>query len=140
MPPVDTPPMSARVLDSAFGRLCLLLLCAAYIQGGLVKMFDFAGAVAEMRHFGLEPAVPIAALTIALELGAPLLIVVGIQRWLGATALAAFTFAASFIANRFWEMEGAARTMSTNAFFEHVGLAGAFLLVAWLDRSARAGR
>lgn len=32
-------------------ELALLALCAAYIQGPLVKMFDYEGAVAEMVHF-----------------------------------------------------------------------------------------
>ena len=45
----------------------LLALCAAYVQGGLVKALDFSGAVAEMAHFGLQPAAPFAAATIALE-------------------------------------------------------------------------
>lgn len=132
---VAAPAMVSKPLDSAFGRLCLLLLCAAYFQGGIVKAYDFPGAVAEMRLFGLEPAVPIALLTIVLELGASVLVVTGRQRWLGAIALALFTFAASLIANRFWELEGTARLMSANGFFEHLGLVGAFMLVARLDRS-----
>jgi uncharacterized membrane protein YphA (DoxX/SURF4 family) len=37
------------------------------------------------------------------------------------------------MANRFWELAGHERIMSENGFFEHIGLAGAFLLVAWLD-------
>jgi uncharacterized membrane protein YphA (DoxX/SURF4 family) len=36
--------------------VCLLGLCAAYIQGGLVKATDFNGAVAELAHFGLPPS------------------------------------------------------------------------------------
>ena len=36
--------------------VCLLGLCAAYIQGGLVKATDFNGAVAELEHFGLPPS------------------------------------------------------------------------------------
>lgn len=31
-------------------RLALVALCAAYIQGPLVKIFDFTGAQAEMQH------------------------------------------------------------------------------------------
>jgi uncharacterized membrane protein YphA (DoxX/SURF4 family) len=34
-------------------RLFLLMLCAAYIQGGAQKLFDYPGAIAEMQHFGL---------------------------------------------------------------------------------------
>lgn len=126
------------VADRPFVRavhgLALLLLCAAYLQGGLVKAFDFEGAVAEMQHFGLQPAGPMAAAVIVLELGASALILAGRWRWLGALALAAFTLAATAIALRFWEMPpGPPRFMATNAFFEHLGLAGGFLLVAWHD-------
>ncbi len=36
-------------------------------------------------------------------------------------------------ANNFWALEVPVRFMAENAFFEHLGLAGAFLLVAWED-------
>lgn len=125
---------SASSLESPRLRwAALLLLVAAYLHGGMVKLIDFEAAVAEMHHFGLEPAVPVAAATIALELGASVMILSGRLRWLGALALALFTLAATFIANRFWMAAAAERFMMTNAFFEHVGLAGALLLVAWCD-------
>ena len=116
-------------------RWCaLLLLCAAYLQGGLAKAFDFDGAVAEMQHFGLQPAGVLAPAVIVLELGASALVLGGRWRWLGALALAVFTLAATALALRFWEMApGSARFMATNAFFEHLGLAGGLLLVAWHD-------
>lgn len=118
-------------------RLCLLLLCAAYLQGGIEKALDFPGAVAEMEHFGLRPALPLAALTIAGELGASVMVVGGWWRWAGAAWLALFTLAANGIANRYWELAGPARRMAENGFYEHLGLAGAFLLVAWFDLRAR---
>jgi uncharacterized membrane protein YphA (DoxX/SURF4 family) len=117
---------------------CLLLLCSAYVQGGLEKAFDFPAALAEMRHFGLAPAAPLALLTIVGELGAALLVLSGWKRWAGAAYLALFTLAANLVANRFWELAGAARRMSENGFFEHLGLAGAFILVAWFDWNRRA--
>ena len=90
-----------------------------------------------MHHFGLAPAAPIAAAVIALELGASVAIVLGVWRWLAALALAFFTLSASFIANRFWEMDGPERFMAMNGFFEHLGLVGAFVLVAWYDVRTR---
>lgn len=117
----------------AWRTLALLLLCSAYIQGGLDKAFDFPSAIAEMQHFGLAPAAPLALLTIFGELAAPVLIVTGAWRWLGALYLGAFTFMATLVANPFWHMTGTERFMNENAFFEHLGLSGAFLLVAWLD-------
>jgi uncharacterized membrane protein YphA (DoxX/SURF4 family) len=113
----------------------LLGLCAAYIQGGLNKLLDYPGAVAEAVHFGLPMPGLVAAGTIVLEMGASILILAGRLRWLGALALMAFTLAATFIANRFWELAvGQERFMMANAFHEHLGLAGAFLLVALWDR------
>lgn len=113
--------------------LALLALCGAYLQGGATKLADWPGALAEMRQFGLTPAPLFAGLSITVELFAPLMVLTGIFRWLGALALAGFTLLASFRANRFWTMTGAARRGSANAFFEHLGLAGAFVLVAWFD-------
>ena len=113
--------------------VCLLLLCSAYLQGGINKLTDFGSAVGEMQHFGLSPAAPLAALVIGLELGASLLILTGFYRWLGAGFLGIFTLMATFVANRFWEMAGMERFVAANSFFEHLGLTGAFLLVAWLD-------
>lgn len=113
--------------------LALLCLCAAFLQGGVDKVRDFRGAVAEMRQFGLAPAAPIAVATIALQLGASALIVSGWYRWAGALALAAFTVIAAFLADRFWAAPQAERQRTANAFFEHWGLVGGMLLVAWHD-------
>ncbi|MDH6170827.1 putative membrane protein YphA (DoxX/SURF4 family) [Variovorax boronicumulans] len=81
--------------------IALLLLCAAYLQGGFNKAADFASAIAEMNHFGVSPAAPMAAAVIVLELGASALILTGFYRWLGAAALGAFTLFATFVALRF---------------------------------------
>jgi uncharacterized membrane protein YphA (DoxX/SURF4 family) len=130
-------PTSTRPRTGVIQWCCLLLLCSAYLQGGLEKAFDFPAALAEMRHFGMAPAAPLAVLTIAGELGASVLVLCGLLRWAGAAYLALFTLAANLVANRFWELSGMARAMSENGFFEHLGLAGAFLLVAWLDWQGR---
>ena len=113
--------------------VALLGLCAAYLQGGVTKVLEFEGAVAETRHFGLEPAAPLAAATIITELCGSALILFGVFRWLGALWLAGFTLLATFAANRFWELAPPGRFMAENQFFEHLGLIGGFLLVAWLD-------
>jgi len=127
--------MARPIFGSAALRfLAYLGLCAAYLQGGLVKLSDFPGAIGEMQHFGLAPAPVFAVLVIVLELGASALILIGRLRWLGALALAGFTLLATLLALRFWELPaGQQRFMAANSFFEHLGLVGGFLLVAWLD-------
>ena len=129
----------AAIARPAFGAPAMRLLgylglCAAYLQGGLVKLIDLSGATAEMAQFGLAPAPVFAVLVIVLELVASMMILTGVFRWLGALALAAFTVLATFVALRFWTMPpGLGRFMAANSFFEHFGLIGGFLLVAWID-------
>jgi uncharacterized membrane protein YphA (DoxX/SURF4 family) len=131
--------VAARFATPAVRWVAMLGLCAAYIQGGLTKLFDFSSAIAEMNHFGLAPVVPYAVLTIALELIASLMILSGIYRWLGALGLAGFTLLATFVANRFWEALPPERFMMTNSFFEHLGLVGGFVLIAWHDLRSQSG-
>lgn len=119
--------------------IALLLLCAAYLQGSIDKLLDFPGAIAEMTHFGLAPPTLFAGLVIALELAASLAILSGVLRWAGALALALFTLGATFVAVRFWELPLPQRLPAANTFFEHLGLAGGFLLVAWYDWRERRG-
>jgi uncharacterized membrane protein YphA (DoxX/SURF4 family) len=124
---------AAQFATPAVRWIALLGLCAAYLQGGLDKATDFPSAIAEMNHFGLAPAAPFAIAVIVLELGASALILIGFYRWLGALALAGFTLMATFIANRFWGLAPPERFIAANSFFEHLGLVGGFLLVAWHD-------
>ena len=113
-------------------RLALLALCAAYIQGPFMKMSDFAGAKAEMAHFGLYPTALMAVVVIVFELAASVMVVSGWGRRPASLALAGFTLMATMLALRFWDLPAGSpdRMMAMNAFFEHVGLAGAFVLVA----------
>ena len=131
-----------RIISAPMVRtVAILALCAAYIQGPLTKIFDFNGALAEMDHFGLHPAAFFAVTVIAFELIASAMVVSGLLRWAGALALACFTLLATIIALRFWEMApGMERMMATNAFFEHIGLAGAFIFVAATDLAKDAGK
>jgi len=118
--------------------LARLLLVGAYLLGGLVKLADWQGAVAEQTHFGMHPPALWAALTIAVELVGPVLILTGRWIWLGAGMLGVFTLLAAFTANAFWTMPpGPERFGATNAFFEHLGLIGGFFLAALVAEQAK---
>ncbi len=117
--------------------LARLLLVGAYMVGGFAKLTDWSGAVAEQAHFGMSPPALWAGMTIAVEIIGPLLILLGRMVWLGAGMLGVFTLLAAFVANAFWTMEGQERFMATNAFFEHVGLVGGFILAALVAEHAR---
>ncbi len=118
--------------------LARLLLVGAYLLGGLVKLADWQGAAAEQAHFGMHPPALWAALTIAVELVGPVLILTGRWVWLGAGMLGVFTLLAAFTANAFWTMPpGPERFGATNAFFEHLGLIGGFILAALVAEQAK---
>ncbi len=76
----------SRLATPAVRWVALLGLCAAYLQGGIVKLANFNEALAEMNHFGLSPAMPFAIAVLALELVASVAILTGYWRWLGALA------------------------------------------------------
>ena len=107
-------------------------LTCAYWIGGLNKIVDFSGAVAEQEHFGLRPGAAFAAATIFVELGGALLVISGRFVWLGAGALGVFTTLAACVANNFWALQGQARFMAMNAFFEHLGLVAGLVMAALL--------
>lgn len=106
----------------AFSVLLRVGLASAYLIGGIDKAMDFPGAVAEQAHFGLQPAALWAVLAIAVELIAPVLLIVNRWTWVAAGALAVLTLVAMVVANNFWDLSGQARFMAKNAFFEHLGL------------------
>jgi len=110
--------------------LARLALVGAYLLGGLVKLSDWPAAVAEQAHFGTSPPALWAGVTIAVELIGPILILWGRFIWLGAGMLGVFTVFAAIVANDFWNLQGQERFMATNAFFEHLGLVGGFVLAA----------
>ena len=130
------------------GRMTALLdvvaragLCLAFVYSGMAKLADFPSAVAEQAHFGLQPAVFFAAATIVVQLGGATMVLFCRGRWraLGALVLAGFTVAATWIGHAFWTMQGMERFHNLNAFLEHAGLVGGFLLVAayaWRDAAS----
>lgn len=117
--------------------LARLALASAYLLGGVVKLFDFPGAVAEQAHFGLQPAALWAVVAIIVEIAGALLLILGRFVWLAAGMLGALTAVATLVANNFWALQGHERFMATNSFFEHLGLIAGLAMAAMIaDRRA----
>lgn len=138
----DTPRWVGVILSSPWTSAAARIgLISAYLFGGLTKLFDFPGAVAEQEHFGLHPGWLWASLTIAVELIGPALVIFGRFVWLGAGALGVLTAVAALVANNFWTLQGPPRTSALNGFLEHVGLIAGFVMAALLaERSGRLDR
>ena len=126
-------PITRLLGDTRFAVLAATLLTLPYWTSGIAKLFDLAGALGEARHFGLEPAALVVAVTILVQIGGSLLIIVGRQAWLGAGALGVFTAIATLIAHPFWQVaDPMTRFHERNTFLEHVGLIGGLMLAAIL--------
>ena len=135
MNPLRNPRWVDAILDwNGTWLLARLALTCAYWIGGLTKLLDFPGAIAEQQHFGLAPPALFAAATIAVELIGSALVVAGRWVWLGAGALGVFTLVATFIVHAFWTMQGQERFLATNAFVEHLGLVAGLVMAAMLAR------
>ena len=107
-------------------------LISAYLLGGLTKLLNFSGAIAEQERFGFSPGWLWAALTILIEIGGSVLVLSGYAVWLGAGALGCLTAVAMFRADNFWTKSGQERLTQANTFFEHLGLIAGLVLIAFI--------
>jgi uncharacterized membrane protein YphA (DoxX/SURF4 family) len=137
-PKTDTPRWVAAILSLPWLLpISRAALVSAFLIGGVQKLTDFNGAIAEQAHFGLEPASLWAAAAIIVEIGGSALVILGRFVWLGAGGLGVLTAIAMLTANSFWTMEGHDCFMALNSFFEHLGLIAGLVLVSVLSLHAQ---
>jgi len=108
-----------------------------FVVSGTIKLLDFPAAVAEQEGHGLRPGAFWAALTIAVQIVGPLLVISGRFVWLGAGALGVFTAMAALVGHGFWAMQGEQRFVAMNVFLEHIGLIGGLIMTALVAEHAR---
>lgn len=131
-------PIAALLGDRRLGIAAAILLTLPYWTSGIAKIADWNGALGEAAHFGLQPAIAVAALTILVQLGGSLLVILGRQALLGAGALGVFTALATLIAHPFWTVaDPIARFHERNTFLEHAGLIGGLILAAIVQEKNR---
>ena len=111
-------PLAARVL-----------LAQLFIVSGCGKIGGFAKTAVYMSGMGLPLSNLLLVLTIALEVGGGLLLIVGWQaRWI-ATAFFAFTFLTAVIFHPFWHADAASFGAQLNNFMKNLAIMGGMLYV-----------
>jgi uncharacterized membrane protein YphA (DoxX/SURF4 family) len=114
------------------GLLLRFLLCSAYVWSGVTKLIAFnATANHFSSRFGLPAPHAAVALTVGVQLAGSAMFITGWMAAMAAIALALFTMVATIVAYPFWKMTGVERSRNIETFLEHVGLAAAFLMLAW---------
>ena len=138
---MDTPAAIVRLLGHPVtllvARVCVTL---PFLVGGVFKLTDWPGGLAEMESVGLHPAGLFNLLALVTELGGSGLVILNRRTWLGAGALGVFTVLTTFLAHRFWIFTGAERVREFNSFLEHATIAAAFILVAALSFRTQSDR
>jgi putative oxidoreductase len=114
---------------SLIGRALLALL---FIPAGYMKIAGFAGTVGYIAAKGVPLPEVCAAISIAVELGLGVLLLVGWQARWAALGLAIFVAAITPIFHNFWTMEAAQKMMNEQSFYKNLAIVGGLLVVAAL--------
>ncbi|HWZ72493.1 MAG TPA: DoxX family protein [Casimicrobiaceae bacterium] len=107
-----------------------ILLGSIFVLSGFQKLMGYSGLAATLAGKGLPMPEVLAVLTVAIELGAGLLLVVGWKARWAALLLFLFIIPVSLTFHNFWTMEGAQVAMNKIQFLKNVSIMGGMLLVA----------
>lgn len=138
------PPRLSTKLDqilrmSWVGYVARVALTFMFWSSGLAKLLDMETGLAEMRHYGLEPAILFYWATVVVVLGGSLLVILDRWTWLGAGALAVFTLLTIPIAHDFWTMEEPFRTIEFHVVMEHITVVGGLLVAIYASAIRKGG-
>ena len=107
-----------------------ILLGSIFVLSGFQKLMAFSGLVASISGKGLPMPEVLAVLTIAIELGAGLLLVIGWKARWAAFLIFLYIIPVSLVFHNFWAMEGAQAAMNQIAFLKNLSIMGGMLMVA----------
>ena len=107
-----------------------ILLGAIFVLSGFKKLMAFSGLVASISGKGLPMPEVLAVLTVAIELGAGLLLVIGWKARWAAFLIFLYIIPVSLVFHNFWAMEGAQAAMNQIAFLKNLSIMGGMLMVA----------
>lgn len=113
-----------------------VLLAAMFVLAGFDKIGGFEGTAGYIGSVGLPFAEVLTALTIAVEIGAGLALIVGFKVRIAALLLAGFTLAASVLFHNFWAMPADQAYVQQLMFMKNISVAGGLLMIVALGGGA----
>jgi transmembrane protein len=129
-----TPKFIDRILKSdGLWHVSRLTITFMYWYAGIGFALDFQGAEQAMSSTGLQPLWLVAALTIVVEVGGSLLIILDRAVWLGAGALGVFTALTIPLVHHFWNMTGPAAVQAQLESEEHLTVIAGLTIVSILS-------
>lgn len=107
-----------------------ILIGALFLTAGIRKAMFFAGSAGYFAKLGFPAAEAMTVLSIVIEVGGALLLIIGWRtRWV-AWLLTLFVVIATAMAHRFWEFDAAQYANQMNHFLKNIAIIGGLLFVA----------
>jgi putative oxidoreductase len=111
---------------SLIGRI---LLAVIFLVSGFGKIGGFEGLIGAIASKGLPAPQVFAVLTVAIELGAGLMLVFGWKARWGAFLLAVYTVIVTYFFHNFWALPEAEKMMQQIQLMKNVAIIGGLLFV-----------
>ena len=130
-------------IDSTFNSIAnplalagRVLLATMFVLAGFSKIGGFDGTAGYIASVGLPFAELLTTLTIVVEIGAGLALIVGFQTRIAALLLAGFTLAASVLFHNYWAMPADQAYVQQLMFMKNISVAGGLLMIVALGGGA----
>jgi len=130
---------SSNFIDNSFNSsastialIGRVLLAAMFVLAGIDKISGFEGTAGYIASVGLPFSEVLTVLTIAVEIGAGLALIVGFQVRIAALLLAGFTLAASVLFHNYWAMPAEQAYVQQLMFMKNISVAGGLLMIVAL--------
>ncbi len=118
-----------NALQNPFALLARLLMAALFLPAGISKIGGFAGTAGYIGSVGLPMPELGAAIAILVEVGASILLIIGLFTRPAALVLAVFTLVASFFFHAFWSVPAEQAFMQSLMFWKNIGVVGGLLAI-----------
>jgi putative oxidoreductase len=115
--------------SSFFAFFARIFLAVLFVVSGWMKLNGFEGTVGYVASNGLPVPQLFAALTILVELGGGILLILGLFSRLAAFIMAGFTLLTIVIVHHFWTMADAEMQMNQLMAMKNLAIAGGLLMV-----------
>ena len=115
--------------SSFFAFFARIFLAVLFVMSGWAKLNGFEGTVGYVASNGLPVPQLFAALTILVELGGGILLILGLFSRLAAFIMAGFVLLTIVLVHHFWTMADAEMAANQLAAMKNLAIAGGLLMV-----------
>jgi putative oxidoreductase len=110
--------------------LARVLLSSPFVYSGIDKLLRWSAAQTEVADSGLPFPTVLHAITVMVQLGAGLSVLIGIDARAGALALCLFLIPVTVLYHPFWKQTGKALVAEADHFLLNLAVIGGLLLIA----------